>query len=151
MRKGLLIFFGILFVLLVWYGEKRSFFCVGNEKCVTVWKTYGNVCYIVPGKYFGLIKPSDNYVLTTNINDVTIYWDEGLNKSIIVRCEKEFKIINKSKDKITIHSFYDDADYYSNLLYNINPRHFSDVKNNVNFISLYIKENYAIDKKGKKL
>jgi hypothetical protein len=86
MKRLLLIFSILIIVVLIWYGESRKFFCLNNSKCVTVWKTYNNVCYIVPGKYYGLIKPSSrSYIKTTNVNNLDIIWKSS-SDSIIVKC-----------------------------------------------------------------
>lgn len=151
MKKRLIILFVFIALLSLWYGEKRSFYCLDNNKCITVWKTYGNTCYIIPDKYYGLFKPSDNYIETSNTNDITIYWSEKLPKSVIVRCETNYEIKNVEKVKISIHDFNDKDKEFREILYGLNPKKFSDVKSDVSFISIYIKEKYATDKNGKKL
>jgi len=56
--KRKLLFFALGITLLVtWFGESRKFFCLEDGNCVTVWKTF-NGCYIIPGKYYGIVKPS---------------------------------------------------------------------------------------------
>lgn len=59
--------------LLIWYGESRKFFKLTNGGYVTLWKTFGNVSFIVPGKYYGLLPPSGNHLRTSNINSLSIY------------------------------------------------------------------------------
>lgn len=39
---------------LVWFDLSRAFYCLSDDKCVTVWKRLGNKCYVVPGKYYGI-------------------------------------------------------------------------------------------------
>lgn len=59
-------------LLLLWFDQTRSFYCVGNNRCITVWKRVGGTCYIIPGKYYGILRPSQDYIKTTNDNAITI-------------------------------------------------------------------------------
>lgn len=152
MKKILLLIALVICLAIIYFGEKRDFYCLENGKCVTVWKTYGNSCYIIPYKYYGLLSPSGNYIRTTNINDITIYWNSEFPKTVTVRCEQDFEIVNKDSIKAPIVDF--NSNYENNLnkvFYDKDAKGFSDVRRNVNFISIDIKENYATDKNGKKL
>ncbi|MBS1760085.1 MAG: hypothetical protein JST23_08190 [Bacteroidetes bacterium] len=152
MKKILSLIALVIFFALIYFGEKRDFYCLEEGKCVTVWKTYGNSCYIIPYKYYGLLSPSGNYIKTTYTNDVTIYWNDELPNAVTIRCEQDFKIVNNNSAKINIVDF--NSNYENNLnkvFYDKDAKGFSDVKKNVSFISIYIKENYATDKNGNKL
>jgi hypothetical protein len=131
-----------------WYGQKRNFYCLDGDKCITVWKTYNNTCYIIPGKYYGVIKPQDNYILTTNLNDVTIYFVDKMSDSIFVRCEKDYTIYNVNKSKFNIIDYYKNTNRNESIIYSKNHTKFSDVNMNVNYINLFIQELYATDKNG---
>lgn len=61
----------LLISVFVWFDQSRSFYYLSEKQCFTVWKRLGNKCYIVSGKYFGIIKPS-RYIKTTNDNALTI-------------------------------------------------------------------------------
>ena len=134
---------------LAWYGESRKCFCLDGHKCVTVWKTYNNICYIIPGKYYGLFRPkSTNYIKTTNLSDLDVIWP--INSSeIIVSVDDSANIINQSKFenivKYNLHKRYNDS------LYTDFDGKFHRYKKDVSYISIFIKEYYATDKDGKEL
>lgn len=150
MKKILIILF-VLISVLIWYGEKRSFYCLSVGKCVTVWKTYGNTCYIIPYNYYGLFKPSGNYMITTNTNDLAIYWTEQLGDSIVVRCDKNYEIKNNNEKKTLLIDYNGNKDKFHEIFYKPNAKKFNDIKNNIKLIEISIKENYATDKNGNKL
>ena len=86
--KRLMLYFSIFTLLIMgWYGESRSFYCLDNGKCITVWKTYNNVCYIIPGKYFGILKPSKNVIESSNNNNLTIYFTSELPDAFVYKSE----------------------------------------------------------------
>src|ERR1700720_4395948 len=99
MKKLLLCLSIFIILALIWYGESRKFFCLNNGKCVTVWKTYNNVCYIIPGRYYGIIRPSDNFIESSNNNFLTIYFTSELSNVFTYKSEQTLKINNISKDK----------------------------------------------------
>ena len=111
MKKKLIILLTLIAILFIYYGEERNFYCLSEGKCVTVWKTYGNTCYIIPYKYYGLYKPSGNYMITTNTNDIDIIWENNSDK-IILTSDEESKIINSKAKQIIID-------------YNSNKQHYS--------------------------
>jgi len=117
--------------------------------CVTVWKTYNNVCYVIPFKYYGLLKPSDNYILTTNMSDLDILLSAE-PKTIIVAKDDETVIVNNSKKKILIID-YDSRKKYFDSLYTYFDRQYSRYKKQTIYIQLHVKENYATDNNGRKL
>lgn len=67
-------FLVLVSVFLLWMGQRRTFLCIGEGRCVTVWKTYGNKCYLIPGKYYGLIEPMRSHATTSNIALVGFIW-----------------------------------------------------------------------------
>jgi hypothetical protein len=85
MKKMILFFFIVILLLFGWYGESRKFFCLEDGKCITVWKTYNNVCYVIPGKYYGLWAPSNNFIKTSNLNELTIFFTDELPNTLIVQ------------------------------------------------------------------
>jgi hypothetical protein len=67
MKKILKVFItlvGIIGLLFVWNEQSRSFFKATNGEYVTMWKRWGGTCYLIPGKYYGITKPTDNYIET---------------------------------------------------------------------------------------
>lgn len=149
MKKILLYFLFFMACMLTWYGESRKFFNLKDGNCVTLWKTYNNVCYIIPGYYFGIIYPSGNFLKTTNTNNVTIFFSKKLPNSIIYFNDGSLPItvVNGS------YAFYDysiDKVRFDKLLYKPNARNANDINSNVDLIDLYIPENYATDKNAAK-
>jgi hypothetical protein len=119
-----------------------------------VWKRLGNKCYIIPGKYYWILRPSDNYLKTSNTQYLTLYFSEKLPKKIIVRNQgissgkDEYEIRNNPKGDWELLEY---SERYKLILYQTHARKFKDVKTTTNYLDLAIKENYAIDKTGRKL
>jgi len=72
----------IIFFLIIgtiWSNQSRSFYCLSENRCVTVWKRTDGYCYIIPGKYYGIFEPKDNYVKTDNLEwlAVVIWTKDG--------------------------------------------------------------------------
>jgi hypothetical protein len=148
--KKLIIFSSAILLLAVWYGESRKFFCLGNGACVTVWKTYNNVCFIMPGKYYGIIKPSRNYIETSNINLVTIFYSTELPKALIIRPGLEVKIINGDTNEFSLYNYEMDTTRFNKLLF-IPTKNGSELKPDIWLMNIDIRENNAFDKDGKRL
>lgn len=149
------IFLLIVIVFLVWFDQSRSFYCLTSGDCVTVWKRLGNKCYVIPGKYYGVFKPSSSFIETTNSQYLTLYFTDELPEKIVVRNQGSSKsqhggyvINNKEKSNWEIVEYSDD---YKPLIYNPEAQKFNDVKAGANYIDLDIKQNYAINKKGEKI
>lgn len=143
-RWYLLIF---IFLILFWYGEKRKFYCMDNNKCITVWKTYNNTCYITSGKYYGLIKPSGNYIKTTNLNDVTFFWSDKLPNKIIIEGEN-LEINNNSKLETVFLKYSDNTEKYKSIIYKPHAEKHNDINEDANYMNLYIQESYATNRNG---
>lgn len=150
--KRLLLYFSIFIILLlIWYGESRKFFCLDSGECVTVWKSYNNVCYIIPGKYYGLIRPSKNYIESPNTNNVTIFFTKEMSNAIIYNSEQNLTVKNIDKHEFVFYDYNSNNVKFDQLLYLPNAKLNKDVKNNVGMIQIFIHENYATDKNGRKL
>lgn len=143
----------VLFLLLgliaIWYGESRKFFCLKDGQCVTVWKTYGNTCYIVPGRYYGLIGPFKNFIKSTNTNAITFFLTEKMPNTWIFKSEQRLDTV--SSETTSMLDYSSNAKKFDEILYKPNAERHNDVKNDVTIIEIDIRENYAIDKTGKKL
>ena len=79
-RKKLYLLILLIAVLLTsyYYTGYRRFFISDRtgEKHITVWTSFNNRCYVIPGKYYSPFKPSDNYIETVNHrNYFGIVWD----------------------------------------------------------------------------
>lgn len=96
-QTSLVIVIVALFALATYYKQSRDFYCLLGDRCVTVWKHVGGLCYVIPGKYYGITKPQDDYILTTNASSLDVIW-EGSGPEIIVSMDEKSKIINTSKE-----------------------------------------------------
>lgn len=148
------VFLLLMALLLVWYDQSRTFYCLSNDRCITVWKRLGGKCYIVPSKYYGIFKPSDSYIKTSNTQYLTLYFTNKLPHKIVVRNQgnaKEqagYEILNKSIGNWEIIEYSED---FKSILYKPNAKKFNEVDPSTNYIDLNIKESYAVDKSGEKL
>ena len=133
----------------------RFFYCLSEDKCVTVWKKGVNEVYIVPFKYEENKKPDVSYLKTINKQSLTLYFSKELPNKIVVRDEgnlvsnnKMFSIENKVNGE---WEFLEYSDKYKAVLYKPDATKFKDVKLNTDYLTLDIHENYATDKAGKKI
>ena len=139
----------VIAMIVVWFGEIRSFYCIEGNRCVTVWKTYNNTCYIIPGKYYGVVKPSKRpYIETTNIAMMTLIWDEK-SDTIVVNSSKS-KISNIASNKVYIIDYNSNARVYDSL-YTYFDGYVKKINHDIHYMNIMIKENYATDKDGNKL
>ena len=138
----------ILISIAFWYGEKRSFYCLKNGFCITVWKTYGNKCYIIPSKYYGILTPKEGYIKTSNLDDIDLIFINDF-KNIIVAGNTS-QIVNMINPKIQIEKYELKRDYYDKL-FTYFDKGYLKYKNEIIFISINIREDYATDKTGNKL
>jgi len=141
--KNISLFLLLIAVVLIVLDQKRSFYCLSNNRCVTVWKRLGNKCYVIPGKYYGIFEPTDDYVKTTNTNSITIIWLD--DNSWLIDANKNVEIFNDSTNSALIQ-LYNNKTSYNDSLYTYFDGKYQKYKRNVNFISIDIKENYVLDK-----
>jgi len=107
MKKKLLFILVVLVVIVFAYGESRKFLHLDDGKYVTVWKTYDDVCYIVPGRYYGLLKPSvlSTYIKTTNRSTgVDIIWKKE-SDTLLAQVDSNSQIFNGRSDKVVIVNY----------------------------------------------
>lgn len=149
--KKIIIFIILLTSAATWYGESRKFFCSENGQCVTVWKTYNNICYIIPGKYYGVTKPSKNFMESTNTNSLTVFFTNEMPNAFIFLSEQDLKIYNTDTRKFIFYDYNLNKEKFHNILYKPDAKKANDIKQNAALIDIYILENYATDKNGKKL
>ena len=119
--------------------------------CITVWKTYSNKCYIIPGRYFGILKPFRNYIETTNTNDFTAYYSLDMPHALVFKARENYNIVNEDKDTILITSYDMNIEKFDSIFYIKGAKNINELRNNVSLIDLYIQEDYAMDKHGQKL
>lgn len=151
MKKIAAFILGVIVLSAVWYGESRKFFCLSNGRCITVWKTYNNTCYIIPGKYYSPSKPSLNYIESTNTNGLTFFFTDALPNTWIYSSEQNIKANNDNRSKWVFYDYSSNKKKFDGILYKPKAQKFSDIKENVELIEVYVLGNYATDKKGKKI
>jgi hypothetical protein len=148
--KKILIFLMVAILMFVCFVESRSFFCAAGEKCITVWKTYSK-CYIIPGKYYGLLKPSDNFIELSKTDVITVYFSDSIPNVMIYKSDRPVKVINMDKKKFMLINYSADFVKMNSLLYIKNAKKNSDVKAHVQMIDVILEDNYVVDKNGQKL
>lgn len=133
----------------------RCFYCLSEDKCITVWKKGSDEVYIIPCKYEGNKTPDVSYLKTIDKQLLTLYFSEELPNKIIVRDggnfvsnKKMYSIENKENNE---WKFLEYSDKYKAILYKPDATKFKDVKSNANYLYVDIHENYATDKTGKKI
>ena len=146
-KKNILIWLGLLLVVIYIYWG-RNIYCIGGNKCITVWKKFNNKSLVIPGRYFGMLKPSSCYIETENIGDIVVYWSDKLPEVIIIRCDGIYKIYYPGNIKILD---YKKSYAYEKILYEIDSKKFNEVKPTSYLMDINIKENYAVDKFGEKI
>lgn len=152
--KKIVVVFIIIAALLFWNVEKRSFYPIGGNTYVTVWKTFGGLCYIVPGKYYGLVKPSGNFIETTDDNYIVLFSSKESPSHIIYwenRQGRELKVFNELKDKILFVNYLSNQDSLNKVLYKPDAKKVRDVKSNVEMLDIDIEANRVFNKDGKDL
>jgi hypothetical protein len=150
--KKIFLFSSLLLIpILIWYGESRRFFCLDNGDCITVWKTYNNVCFIIPGKYYGIVRPSNNYIESSNTNLLTVYFSPELPGALVVQSGQGVKINNENMHEFAFYKYETDTGRFNNILYMPDAKKRSDMKAGARLMDIDIRENYALDKDGKKL
>ena len=161
-RWIILLCFLVLYVFLV---EKRSFYCLKNGKCVTVWNGY-----VMPYKYYGLFYPRDNYIKIDVIDTgIVIYWSDSFPEKVFFGISPNrnlIEVVNESKEKGkgTFTNIYkSDEEHsrdllrtpmvrgmikkeYHDILYDENARTIQDIKKNVSFLDIDIQYNRLINK-----
>lgn len=153
MRKLLYFFLFIVIAivsLLLWYDQSKNYYCLSEDKCITVWKRLGGDCYIISGKYSGWFSPSNDYVKTSNTQYLTLYYSNKLPDNVIIRNQGTSGGLEGGYE-ITGDTFVKYTDELKELLYRKNATYHKDIKEGVGFIDLDIKESYAKDNYGTKL
>ncbi len=150
MKKIFLIIF-IFGAILFWFGEKRKFYQFGNGKYITVWKTYGATCYIISGKYYGIIKPSDGYIQSPITDGIVLFSSKQLGDTIVYNSLYRVVPVN-SKNK---HIYFLDLNLVKErvypYLYETTVKQAAEVKQGVKYLHVFIRDNYAIGINGKRL
>lgn len=151
MKKAALFLLGTAGLGALWYGEGRRFYCVGNAQCLTVWKTFGNTCYLVPGHYYGLLPPTDNYIATTNTGDFTAYFSPVLPATAVFKLSEPGRVINRTPNVFRWVAYETRAKTYDRLFFAKNATKANDLQPTTFLIEANLLEGYATGKDGKHL
>ncbi|WP_419495441.1 hypothetical protein [Chryseobacterium bernardetii] len=149
--KAFIIFATIIGMLFLWYDQSRSFFKATNGESITMWKRYGGTCYLISGKYYGVTKPKDGYIETSNRSYLTLYYSNKLPNFILLRKESnyDYKAYNSIDKKYFFEDYTSNKERYKPIIYKENAEKFSDVNKDASFLSINILEGYATDGTGK--
>lgn len=156
--SGIIVVLGVVFYLIInalTSNGMKSFYCLSDDKCVTVWKRANGDVYIIPDKYEDNVEPSVSYIKTINKQFLTLYFSEEIPQKIVVRDEgnlesnqKRYTIENREKGKWNLLEY---SEEYKAILYERDAKKFKDVKSITEYLTINIHENYATDKTGKKI
>jgi hypothetical protein len=113
----------VAFVLLVYYQVdlKRHFISSDdNSKHFTIWRRTGNKCYIIPGRYFGIFPPKENYIKTVNFrNYIGVVWNTLDDYEYKISIYNDFEPVDL-KENIKIYSRNDSLLLEYNILKELN-------------------------------
>jgi len=113
-------------------------------------KTFNSICYIIPGKYYGLLKPSsENYIETSNLGDADVILQRG-SSDIIVNVDDNSKIVNQSSERGEIINYSSNRAYYDSACTYFDGK-YRRYNKGLDYMSIFIKENCATDKDGRHL
>ncbi len=133
----------------------KLYYCVSDNKCVTVWKKTNGDVYVIPDKYEGNAAPSISYIKTINKQFLTLYFSEEIPYKIVVRDEgnlesnqKRYTIENIERGEWSLLEY---SEEYKSILYEPDAEKFKDVKSATEYLTINIYENYATDKTGRKI
>jgi hypothetical protein len=109
----------------------------------------------VPGHYYGLLPPTDNYILTTNQAYVTAYFSSALPATLVFKLEDRpwhaWHVVNRIPRVYRLLAYETNDQAFDSLFYIKNAKLHRDLQPNAFFIDVDIKEQYAIEKDGKHL
>ena len=138
-------------IIIVLYWEDRNFYDLQDGKSVTVWKTFNNVSYVIPGRFYGVLPPANNFIESTNTNDLTVYFTSNLPKGFIFKSEHPVKVNNDNKNEFVFYDYNQNIKRFDDLLYIPQAKKNNDLKDSAELIDIFIEDNFALDKNGKKL
>lgn len=125
---------------------QKIHYSIDGNKSLTVWKRIGGKCYVFPYNYSGMFIPNDNYVITdSKLESMDIIFD-SISSTILVS-GRNFDIVTNKSGINKITSYNDDKNR-NDKLFTYKDGNYYKYKSDVEFITLYIKENYAKNKVG---
>lgn len=143
MKKSIVILiFGLIFFLTVdscISDGVRSFYCLSEDKCITVWKRTDGEVYIIFGEYKEKKVPKDNYIRTSYDNALTIIVDESSSYDYIISNDYGKKLLIKSSNYKTKYYEYGQKETFINDYY-INRQ----IKKGLQYLQIDIKESLVV-------
>jgi hypothetical protein len=127
----------------------KSYYCISDNKCITVWKRTNGDIYIIHGAYRNRKKPTDDYVKVLNSRYDNIHLILSKDDKLLIDVDKSATVIKQSSNSLM--ALYKDNKALNDSLYTYFEGKYKRYNKDVEFISINIKENYATDKTGKKL
>jgi hypothetical protein len=147
MMKKFWFFISLIILILVGINESRRFICLNDGKCITIWKTF-NGCYVIPGKYYGCLKPSDkNYIEATSKGSFAIIWPKK-SRTVIVDFSENYKIVNQSLSYEKINDYNSNKTHNDSLFTKVQG-HYRVYKDNVEFITVDLNDYFVSNSGGK--
>jgi hypothetical protein len=98
-----------------------------------------------------MLIPTKNFIESTNDNNLTVYFTSEMPHAFIFKSEQSFTINNDDKRKCVFYDYNQDTSKFDAIFYIKNAKKNSDIKNNAQLIDIFIHDNFAIDKLGRKL
>lgn len=97
----------IIAAQLIWQDQSRDYYCFSDGKCFTIWKRVGTRnCYLIPGRYHGVVAPKDGYVVKTDMSKyLGVISDKKRPDKIIVEGDSSCALIQTKPGRIV---FYND-------------------------------------------
>ncbi len=140
--------FGIFIGLFLWYDQSRSFFKATNGEYITMWKRWGGTCYLIPGKYYGVTKPKDNYIETKNTSSGDFIWNDKDSKYVLFSGGENCKIVNNDSTKVKIINYLEEKQK-NDSVYIEKQGHYNVYRKGLIRLGINILEGYASDGTGK--
>lgn len=140
------VFLIILFLSAFYFIEKRDFYYNKDRtECITIWKRIGGKCLVIPGKYFGLWKPNEEYLETTNKNSLTLIWTKKITDQLIIYNNYGGPVhLNFKSFKVKYYEYKQRNTFINNYYLNNN------VKPGYEYLTIDILENFVV-LNGKKM
>jgi hypothetical protein len=146
MKKSVFIVVAFSFFALLLLVEKRKFYKIGDNY-FTLWKMNNDSCFLIWGKYYGLFSPHNGYIKSSYTNYITLYLTKNNPKMVVYKSDQP--VFAKNSD-IYFEKFENKSQMFHSLFYENNKHTFKDLKKGSNAIIILIKEEYAINEKGKR-
>jgi hypothetical protein len=113
---------------------------------LTIWQRIGNNCYIIPGKYYGIVPPSSNYIKTVNYrNYIGILWNTSdkfnykisiYNKYQLHDLNSNVKVYPKNDSLLLEYKILDTLDYQRGKRISNDSANYYKKRSDYNYVDL---------------